>query len=313
MAWSIRAAWRGSQALSRSNTTIAGTVSYRTTYHEGKATALVCAREKVKWSYDDLWNQIDSVAGGLAQHGYGQGQVLATDVAATSASNVVLQCAAAHLGVKFMTVESAEQFEKLRDRVYVTGAVMSGGNSFLAKSDLPVKSVMSEIKGKGNPGVTDRSLDLAYYGTDQALNNRFLYLAGIGNAGLLNIKPGDTLCIASSTNHMFGMGGVISCFVRGAAAYLPDMDNLDLQESTLVLTDKQGIDKVRGAAKKGSKLRGGVFMAEDFGNEIPLVLNETETEDVEGTGIRILVREAAEEKVMGEFFDACRDTYYSFK
>merc|ERR1712194_667615 len=106
------------------------------------------------------------------------GQVLATDVAATSASNVVLQLASAHLGVKFMAVESAEHFEKLRGNVHVTGAVMSSGNSFLAKSDLPVKSVMSEIKG--NAGVTDRSLDFAYYGTDEVTNNRFVYLAGIG-------------------------------------------------------------------------------------------------------------------------------------
>jgi len=212
-----------------------------------------------------------------------------------------------------MTVESAEQFQKLRNSVHVSGAVMSGGSSFLAKSDLPVKSVMSEIKGKGNPGVTDRSLDLAYYGTDQVTSNRFLYLGGIGTAGLLNVTPNDTLCIATSTNHIFGMGGVIGGFVRGAAVYLPDLNNIDLQQSTLVLTDKTGIDKVRGAAKKGSKLRGGVFMAENYGNEIPFVLNETETEDVEGTAIRILVKEAAQEKVMGELFDACKDTYYAFK
>jgi len=313
MAWSIRVAQRSAQALSRSNTTLAGTVSYRTNYHEGGATALVCAREKVKWTYNELWSQIDSVAGGLANLGYGQGQVLATDVAATSASNVVLQCATAHLGVQFMTVESAEQLEKLRNSVHVTGAVMSGGSSFLAKSDLSVKSVMSEIKGKGNPGVTDRSLDLAYYGTDQVTSNRFVYLGGIGTAGLLGVTPADTLCIATSTNHVFGMGGVISGFARGAAVYLPDLNNLDLQQSTLVLTDRTGIDKVRAAAKKGSKLRGGVFMAEDYGNEIPLVLNETETEEVAGTAIRILVKEAAQEKVMRELFDACKDTYYAFK
>jgi len=311
MAWSIRAIRRGGQALSRSNTTLAGTVSYRCSYQDGGATALVCAREKVKWSYNELWNQIDSVAGGLAQAGYGQGQVLASDVAATSASNVVLQLASAHLGVKFMSVESAEQFEKLRGNVHVTGAVMSSGNSFLAKSDLPVKSVMSEIKGKGNAGVTDRSLDFAYYGTDEATNNRYVYLAGIGSAGLLETTPNDIVCIASSTNHLFGMGGVISSFNRGAAAYLPDMGNLDLQQSTLVFTDSKNIDKVRGAAKKGSKLRGGVIMAEDFGNEIPLVLNETE--DVEGTPIRILVVDAPQEKVMRELFDACKDTYYDFK
>merc|ERR1712194_499880 len=147
--------------------------------------------------------------------------------------------------------ESAEHFEKLRGNVHVTGAVMSSGNSFLAKSDLPVKSVMSEIKGKGNAGVTDRSLDFAYYGTDEVTNNRFVYLAGIGSAGLLETGPNDIVCIASSTNHLFGMGGVISSFNRGAAAYLPDMGNLDLQQSTLVFTDSNGIDKVRGAERDG--------------------------------------------------------------
>merc|ERR1712085_848 len=54
---------------------------------------------------------------------------------------------------------------------------------------------MSEIKGKGNAGVTDRSLDFAYYGTDEVTNNRFVYLAGIGSAG--SSRPDLTTSSAS--------------------------------------------------------------------------------------------------------------------
>jgi hypothetical protein len=306
-----RALHRNLRPLTRSNTTLAATVYYRVNYHDGAATALTCPSEKVKWSYAELWSQISSVAGGLKSAGFGQGQVFATDVAATSIGNVLLQCGASHNGAQIMTVANPEDLEKQREMVYVSGAVMSSSSSFLAKSDLDVKQVVSDVKGKGEEGVTDRSLDLAYYKPDQLVSCRAVYLAGVGTAGLLKTKPTDIICIATSTNNLFGMGGLISGFVRNATVYLPDMNNLDLADSTFVLTDMENIDKVRAAAKKGSKLRGGVVMVEDSEGEIPLVLHDKL--DVEGTALYQIVKDAPDSTVMRPLFDACVDTYYDYK
>jgi hypothetical protein len=265
----------------------------------------------VSWNYKDLASQIGSVAGGLQKAGFADGQVFATDAAPTSTANVLLQLAASNNGVQFMTVANRDEFEKLRESVHVDGAVLSSSNSFLASTDLALKVSMSDVTGKAPESATDRSLPLAFYGSDENVSNRTVYLGGVGTAGLLRIMPGDKLCIATSTNHLFGMGSVVSGFVRNATVYLPDMDSLDLADSTLVFTDMKNIDKVRAAAKSASKLRGGLVMMEDFGGEIPAVLHDTQ--DVEGKALRVVVKEAENSKVMRALFDACADTYYDYK
>merc|ERR1711865_796688 len=189
--------------------------------------------------------------------------------------------------------------------VPVRGAVMASKSSFLSKTSLSMTSSIADIKGKAPEGNTDRRLPLAYYNTADVTTNRELYQAGVGLAGLLEITPDDTVCIATSTNKLAGMGSVVSAFVRNATVYIPDMANLDLTDTTLLITDEVALETVR-KAKKGSKLRGGLVQV-NGGEEVLWA-----TEEVGGVNLRILGA-GSKSEVMRTLFDSCKDTYYSFK
>jgi len=287
----------------RTNTTIAETVYYRCNYHDKAAIALCCPHEKVNWTYEELWSNIATLAGGLKSLGYGQGDVVATDT--ISVGNVLLQLAAAHNGMVVATAKDVSQLEELAQKVSLSGVVMANSSSFLSKTSLTMKNAIMDIRGQPHPGVTDRGLPLAYYNPTRATPNREVYLVGVGTAGLLEISPSDTLCIATSSNTLVGMGSVVSAFVRNATVFIPDMANLDLAEATLIITDEKSLNTVR-KAKKGTKVRGGMVQI-DGGED---VLHKTE--DVGGVKLRILSN-GSESEVMRPLFDSCKDTYYSFK
>jgi len=293
-----------SATSTRTNTTLAATVYYRCSYHDGDATALVAPRENVNWTYKELWSRIGSLAGGLKAKGYQQGDVIATDLE-HSAANVLLQLAASHNGIAVLTAKNMAEFEELAQMVHVKGAVMADTSSFLGKTGLPVKNLITDLKGKDSEGVTDRSLMLAYYNVPTATSNRAAYNVATGIAGLLEMTPADTICVATSPNHLVGIGSVVSGFVRNATVYLPDLANFDLGDSTLVIIDNEGIDKMREAAKKGTKLRGGVVHGD--GDDILWA-----TQDVAGVELRVLGSGSTSE-VMRPLYDSCKDTYYSFK
>lgn len=291
----------------RTNTTIAGTVYYRCAYHDKHRTALLCPSENVKWTYDELWQQISSTAGGLKSLGYNEGDVVATDLQLTgnSTANVLLQMAIAHNGMQLMTVKDAGELAALSEEIYVSGVVMKDSSSSLSAAPVDMKSVFSDVKGKGVEGVTNRNLQFAYYNTTEQTSNREVYLVGVGGAGLLEIKPDDVVCVAKPLNSALGMGAVICAMVRNATAYLPDMANFQLQDSSLIVCDREQVDMVRKVAS-GSKLRGGMVTT---GNG-DYVLEETE--DIGGVKLKVLGSESCG-PVMRPLFDACKDTYYSYK
>lgn len=236
--------------------------------------------------------------------GFSQGDVIANDFQ-NGVGTVLLQLAASHNGMKVMTVANEGEFNELSKAVHVKGAVMANSSSFLSNASLQMKASIADIHGKASEGVTNRNLDLAYYNSVEASTNREVYLNGVGMAGLLEIKPADTICIATDMNTALGIGSVVSGFVRNAAVYIPDMANLDLGDSTLVVADEGALGSVREAAGQGSKLRGGVVMK--GGDD---VLHATE--DIAGVKLRIL-GSGSEAEIMRPLADACKDTYYSFK
>jgi len=289
----------------RTNTTIAETVYYRCNYHDKAAIALLCPQEKIKWSYEELWSRITTLAGGLKTMGYQEGDVIATDIV-HPVGNLLLQLAVSHNGMAMMSTKDAGELDQLVQSVPVRGAVMTNSSSFLSKTSLSIKGSITEIKGKATEGVTNRRLDLAYYGTADVTTNREAYQAGVGTAGLLEITQEDTLCIATSTNSLVGIGSVVSAFVRNATVYIPDMAKLDLGDTTLIITDGDALETVRKAVKTGSKLRGG--LVQKSGGETVLLA----TEDVGGVPIRILGSESASD-AMRPLFDSCKDAYYAHK
>jgi hypothetical protein len=290
----------------RTNTTLAATVHYRCLYHDGDRLALVCPHEKVKWSYKELWAKISEMAGGFKQLGYQEGEIVVTE-AQNSTANLLVQLAASHNGMRVLTVKNAEELERLAPSFgpALKGAALPTKSSFLKDAPVFLKNLIPEIKGKDEGGITNRDLDLALYGDTKHVPNRQLYLVGVGTAGLLEAKKDDQICVAASLSHWFGVGCVISAFVRNATAYIPDPSKLDLQDSTLLITDSHQLEAFRAVAKAGkSKLRGGLVKV-GSGN---LVLNAKE--DVGGVPLFTL---GSDDDHMRRLFDATKDTYYSYK
>lgn len=287
----------------RSNTTIASTVWYRCNYHDKTREALVCPAEQVKWSYEDLWRKIALTSGGLSKMGYSQGDIVATDLK-SGTGNLLLQLAVSHLGMQVLTVNSAQEFEQLSNMMYVKGAVMSSASSFLSNAPLELKNVMNDLDGKAGEGVTDRGLQFAYYSSPDVVTNREVYLHGVGLAGLLEVKPEDKICVAAPLNSAFGLGSVICAIVRSATCYLPDESKFDIADSTLVSMTKSQLEKYKDVA--ASSLRGGVVEV-GVGNDVLLA-----TQDFAGTQLRA-VGSAPDSELMRPLFDACKDTYYSYK
>lgn len=298
---------RPAARFARSNSTIAGTVYYRCSFHEADRLALTCPKEQVEWTYGELWGRVQKVAGGLKGLGYQPGAVIATDLN-HCVSNLMLQLAVAHNGMKMVALKDKQQLDELSNYIHIDGAVMTSGSSFLAQSSFPVKSVdendFKKLSGKVTEGAVDRNYPLAYYGSPVATSNREVYLYAVGIAGTLEMEPEDQVCIAASLNHPFGSGGAVSAFVRNAAVHLPDMSKIDLKDSTILITDKHQMSAVRDSAKAGCKLRGGVVKV---GSGYDLLLEKEKVGDAQlftmGTGAQ----------VFRPLFNACVDKYYSYK
>jgi hypothetical protein len=246
------------------------------------------------------------MAGGFKQLGYNQGEIVVTE-AQHSTGNLLVQLAASHNGMRVLTVKSAEELERLMPDLgsAIKGAALPTASSFLKDAPVHMKHLITDIKGKPEDGVTNRDLDLAFYSSATNCPNRMLYLVGVGTAGLLEIKKDDQVCVAASLSHWLGMGCAVSAFVRNAAVYIPDLSKLDMQESTLLITDKHQLDAFRGVSKAGkSKLRGGLVKV-GSGN---LVLN-----DEENIGGASLFNLGSSADYMRPLFNDSVDTYYSYK
>jgi len=287
----------------RTNTTIASCVYYRCTYHDKTGVALVSPSEQVKWNYEELADKIMTTAGGLAKHRYGQGDVVATDTH-DGVGNLLLQLAASHLGMQVATVRSAKELEDISNNVYIKGAVMSSDSSFLRETSLEQKHVMKELEGKPPEVITDRSLDLAYYGSPRAITNREVYLHGVGIAGLLEITPSDKVCITAPLASPFGLGSAVAAIVRNATIFLPDVAKMDVDGSTLISTSMERASLYKGV--NAASLRGGVLQVND-GYDL-----FADTEEIAGVQMR-KVGTGQESEIMRPLSDACKDTYYSYK
>merc|ERR1719343_181776 len=116
------------------------------------------------------------------------------------------------------------------------------------------------------------------------------------------------VCVASSLNSPFGMGGVISAFCRNSAVYLPDMTKPDLNESTILITNEDHMASLRDAASPESKLRGGIVKTGPADSDDYDLL--TKKEDLAGAQLWTL---GSGHDVFRPLFDACVDKYYSYK
>jgi hypothetical protein len=285
----------------RSNSTIAGTVYYRCTYHGPERTAVISPSEKIKWTYAEFWDQIEAVAGGLTKAGYGAGSIIATDLDHNSQS-LLLQMACAHNQMQLLTVTNEEEYKRLGPSVGVQGAVSASESSFLKGTTVPQ---LQKSGGKAGPGATDRACPLAYYGSDIATGNRQVYLHGVGIAGLLKIKPDSQVCVAASLNHAFGLGGVVAAVVRSASIYLPDPSSPDMGDSDFLIADEKSSVALKG--KSNSKLKDGIIKVGAY-NDATGIPNISGFSEVGGVSVHELDSVGTH-----PLFDACSDTYYPLR
>lgn len=289
------------------NSTIAGTVYYRCSYHNPGALAVSSPHEGVNWKYDELWSNITRLSGGLNAMGYGKGDVVVSDLG-LSAYNILLQTALAHSGMKILTVSNAEEFERLSQIVYVRGAVSVDSSSFLSKFnfDLPGLDVESlkSLKGKSLEGATDRKQTLAYYHSPSATTNREVYLYGVGTAGTLEIEENDKVCIGTSLNHPFGMGSVVAAIVRNSSVHIPDMAKPDLSDSTILVAGADTVSKFKLGSE--TKLRTGIVRT---GDGYDLLAEKRQ----EGNLALWQLDDGTNKETFRPLWDACVDKYYSYK
>jgi hypothetical protein len=278
----------------RSNSTIAGTIYYRCNYHDPERVALISPSEDIKWTYGELWSQVMVVAGALKNSGFSAGDIVATDLDYTSQS-LLFQFAIAHEGMQLLTVKDAAQYNSLAPRIGVAGAVsnsLPGGISF---------SDVKNAGGKASEGATDRNYDLGYYRSGNIAGNRQVYLHGVGLAGLLAVKPCETVCVAASHQSVFGMGCVLSAIVRSGIIYLPPVDSPDLGGADVVVADEAGAEALKG--KTDSSVKRGLVKVGKYNEStgIPLING---SQEFAGTRVYTLGAEGKH-----PLFDACSDTY----
>jgi hypothetical protein len=274
-------------------------VSYRCDYHNAERIALIAPAEKIKWTYGELWGQILAVAGGLTQAGFQPGSVVASD-ANSSSSGLLLQMAIAHNQMQLLTVTSQAEYERLSPSVGVSGIVAAENSSFL-QGQGPTVSELQKSGGKAGAGGVDRNAPLAYYSGDDDIvtSNRQVYLHGVGIAGLLKIQPEEQVCVAASFNHAFGMGSVIGVVVRSGIIYLPDPENMDMGDSTLLVADEQTKGKLAGSGLRGGLVKVGAYPSH---NAIPMIKGSAE---VAGTQVYEIAADGPH-----PLFDACKDAYW---
>lgn len=284
----------------RSNTTIAGTVSYRCNYHSPDRVALVSPSQGIEWTYGELWGKILQVAGGMTKVGFSSGGAVVSDET-DSVANLLLQMAAAHNGMIVAFVDSEEQLKCMESSVPLQGAVFGSSSSFLKDASIPGATVdeLQNSGGKAGDGAVDRNFPLAYYNQDVPTTNRQVYLHGVGIAGLLEIKPDDQVCLASSLTHSFGVGSAIAALVRSASIYVPTAE--DIGESSLLIADAERID----ALGKGAKVRGGLVKTMDYrsDDEVPGVAPSK----IDFGGVRL---HGLTSDLSKPLFDPCKDTYW---
>lgn len=293
--------------FARTNSTIAGTVYYRCSYHNPGALAVSSPHEGIEWKYDELWSNITRVAGGLKSMGYAPGDVIASDLG-LSAYNILLQMACAHSGMTVLTVNDAAEFDRLSLAVNVRGAVAKDSSSFLGNVPVehPILDVegLKSLQGKLVEGATERKQTLAYYHKPSGTRNREVYLYGVGTAGTLEIEEKDQMCVACSLNDPFGMGSVVAAIVRNASVYIPDMANPDLRGSTIVVTGADTLSKLK--VESAPKIRTGIVKTGD-GYDL------LEEKKQIGNVALWQLDDGLQKKTFRPLWDACVDKYYSYK
>uniref|UniRef100_A0A6U9VNK5 AMP-dependent synthetase/ligase domain-containing protein n=1 Tax=Pseudo-nitzschia australis TaxID=44445 RepID=A0A6U9VNK5_9STRA len=205
-----------------------------------------------RYTYSDFRDKTNRLAGFLKAYGYGQNDVIMSDLP-NVAENLVLQIACNRIGVTYATAKGLEGMAKLTK---VKGAVSATGTGFLAETSLSLPYLSGDflldlIHGTTN-GTISGSNDLfglkgfqledneqsavfsddeesatklpphAYYNSAKPFTNEEALEMGADAAWEVAMVEEDIVCVAITLCHAFGMGSAVcSTLKEGATIVLP--------------------------------------------------------------------------------------------
>jgi len=202
-----------------------------------------------RYSYHDIREKTNRVAGFLKAYGYEHQDVLISDLP-NVAENLILQIACNRIGVTYATMKNREGMTKLEK---VKGAVSATGTGFLAETTMSLPSLtgdylldlMHGLSGSKNHtlfGLEDFKLEEneqqesassslspphAYYNNTKPFTNDEAIQMGTDAAWEVAMIEDDVVCVAITLCHPFGMGsGVLSTFSTGATLVLPSVGGI---------------------------------------------------------------------------------------
>eukprot|EP00929_Paragymnodinium_shiwhaense_P066725 TRINITY_DN33504_c0_g1_i2.p1 TRINITY_DN33504_c0_g1~~TRINITY_DN33504_c0_g1_i2.p1 ORF type:complete len:371 (+),score=86.62 TRINITY_DN33504_c0_g1_i2:59-1114(+) len=201
--------------------------------------ALLAPQQDIRWDYSQLSANAKAVAATLAKLGYGQGDVVATDLP-NCAENLVLQVAASHLGAAVATAKDAKALAELGSKVSLKGVVThssEGATEVMKSASLPASTVvLPALDGSlGNlvsgtdasqaPAAFDAeaAAALGYWSSTKPLTNgEALDTMGKDAADFFKLTPADRVLVTITLCHAFGIGSAVGGALQaGATVVLP--------------------------------------------------------------------------------------------
>jgi acyl-CoA synthetase (AMP-forming)/AMP-acid ligase II len=207
-----------------------------------------------RYSYGDLRDKTNRLAGFLKLYGYERNDVIISDLP-NVAENLMLQIACNRIGVAYATAKNLEGMAKLTK---VKGSIAASGSGFLAETSLSLPHLSGDflldlIHGTG--GGNDNSLfgldefeledyeqdgsfsddieDItalpphAYYNSTKPFTNQEALDMGKDAAWEIPMIEEDKVCVAITLCHAFGMGSAVcSTLQEGATLVLPGVDSI---------------------------------------------------------------------------------------
>ena len=204
--------------------------------------ALVSPFQSHTFTYQELSEKSDALAGFLQLYGFERKDLLISDLPNTT-ENLLLQLACNRLGVYYGTVKNLEQLTQFPK---VKGAVAATAEGFLTEPNLPLPYLSGDFLvdlihngGRKGAGITLKDYMLDNYdqeGHEDAMDaphaffnssttpytNRQLIQHAEEAAEEMIVVEQDVICISVTLCHAFGIGSAVgSALLRGACIALP--------------------------------------------------------------------------------------------
>ena len=191
--------------------------------------ALTSPFQKHKFTYGELSETTQALAGWLSMYGFEKNDLLVSDLPNTS-ENLMVQLACNRLGVCYTTVKDLEglaKFPKIKGSISIE-------NGFLATTTLPLPTLSGDFLedlihegGLANfsqeiADSSDISSTHAYYNSTTPFTNEQALKLGEDAAFQLAVHEEDIVCVSITLCHAFGMGSAVSsALMLGATIALP--------------------------------------------------------------------------------------------